>query len=228
LKRLLLTLVLIAGSASAASAQITGPLSPAPPQTGVTSRLLFNAMMATAKAAAAGNGAAAQAARVNYESAIRLRAMGNSAAARVQAINAINEAGAAAPGPGPIRSMNAYTAPYIGETPTAAQTNAITHSGTVLPSGPAKPMQPYTAPNVPQTVLVPGTVASINADAFVAAARGSVNACAAAHSPMTGIAKARLAQAESANAAGQYGVVVANAQDIVDLCATAQAATQAP
>lgn len=223
MKRLLLSLALVGATTAAASAQITGPLTPAPhPPVGVNQTLLFNAMLATAQAAARGNASAAQSARIYYESAIRQFDSGNVDAARISALRALSEAGVVAPVTGPIRAMNPYTAPSIGEPMSEAQAEAITRTGTVLPSGPAKPMQPYVAPNVPQTVIVPGTVASINADAFVAAARRSVNACVAAKSPAAAVAQQRLADAERANAGGQYGTVVANAQSIVDLCAAAQ------
>jgi hypothetical protein len=196
LKRLLLSFAFVAATTTAASAQVTGPLTPAPPQTGPTSRLLFDAMMATANAAAAGHPAAAQNARINYEAAMRQFQAGNEDAARASATAALRQAAGGA-------------------------------SGGLAP-GPVQPMRPYAAPYVPQTVVVPGTIASINADAFVAAARRSVNACVAAKSPMSAIAQQRLAAAERDNAAGQYGKVVASAQDIVDLCASAQAGRQAP
>jgi hypothetical protein len=189
MKRFLISLALVASTAAAASAQVTGPLTAPPPQTGVTSRLLFNAMLATAQAAAS-NPTAAQAARVNYEAAAAQFRQHNDAAARVSAMQAIAAAGAA---------------------PQAS---------------PIQPMKPYVAPNIPQSVVVPGTIASINADAFVAAARGSVNNCVAAKSPNTALAQQRLATAERDNAAGQYGKVVASAQSIVDLCAVPQ--TKAP
>jgi hypothetical protein len=191
MKRLLITLALVASTATAASAQVTGPLTPAPPQTGVTSRLLFNAMLSTAQAAAS-NPTAAQAARVNYEAAAAQFRMGNPAAARASAMAALGAAAAAAPVASPIQ-----------------------------------PMKPYVAPGVPQSVVVPGTIASINADAFVAAARGSVNNCVAAKSPNAPLAQQRLAAAERDNAAGQYGKVVASAQSIVDLCA-ASSPSKAP
>ncbi|HYZ17840.1 MAG TPA: hypothetical protein VE591_15625 [Candidatus Acidoferrum sp.] len=185
MKRLLLTLALVASTATAASAQVTGPLSPPPAQRGTTSRLLFDAALATARAAAS-NPTAAQQARVNYQAAIEQFNERNFAAARGSAMQAINAAGAA-----PVAS-------------------------------PIQPMKPYTAPYVPQSVVVPGTIASINADAFVAAARSSVNACMAAKSPNAKLAQQRLASAERDNAAGQYGSVVAEAQSVVDLCAPAQ------
>jgi hypothetical protein len=190
MKRFLITLALVASTATAASAQVTGPLTPAPPQTGVTSRLLFNAMLSTAQAAAS-NPTAAQAARVNYEAASAQLRMGNPAAARASAMAALGAANAA-----PVAS-------------------------------PIQPMQPYVAPNIPQSIVVPGTIASINADAFVAAARGSVNNCVAAKSPNAPLAQQRLATAERDNAAGQYGKVVASAQSVVDLCA-ASSASKAP
>lgn len=185
MKKFLITLALVALSTAGASAQVTGPLSRPPAQTGTTSRLLYDAMLATAKAAAS-NPTAAQAARVNYQAAIEQYHARNFEAARVSAMAAISAAGASAQ------------------------------------ASPIQPMKPYTAPQIPQSVSVPGTIASINADAFIAEARSSVNACVAAKSPSAALAQQRLATAERDNAAGQYGKVVASAQSIVNLCAAAQ------
>ena len=220
MKRFLLTLALVAMTGTAASAQVTGPLARPPAQTGSTSRLLFNAMLATAKAAAS-NPAAAQAARINYQAAIEQYHTGNYAAARASAIAALNAAGAGtAAAATPAQPMKPYTAPYFPQSVYAP--GATEAAGTGPQPSRVQPMQPYTAPYVPQSVSVPGTIASINADAFIAEARSSVNACIAAKSPAAPLAQQRLATAERDNAAGQYGKVVASAQSIVDLCAAAQ------
>ena len=67
-----------------------------------------------------------------------------------------------------------------------------------------------------------GSVAQIDADAFVAQARGAVAACRSAHSPNAAAAAQNLASAERDDRAGRYLNVRTEARAAVDLCASAQ------
>lgn len=67
-----------------------------------------------------------------------------------------------------------------------------------------------------------GSVAAIDANAFVAQARGALAACQARSSPNTTAASQRLAAAERDAKAGRYQDVRTEARAAVDLCATAQ------
>jgi hypothetical protein len=67
-----------------------------------------------------------------------------------------------------------------------------------------------------------GSVAAIDADAFVAQARGALMACQARSSPNTAVASQRLAAAERDAKAGRYQDVRVEARAAVDLCAAAQ------
>lgn len=71
--------------------------------------------------------------------------------------------------------------------------------------------------------LAGGTVGSVDANAFVAQARGAVAACASRNSPNTAAAEARLAAAQRDNKAANYVAVQADARAAVDLCAASQA-----
>jgi len=94
---------------------------------------------------------------------------------------------------------------------------------------------PYTAnpvlqSTIPQTSylktqpfpIAGGSVAAIDANAFVAQARGAVAACTALKSPNTTAATQQLAAAERDAQAGRYQNVRAEARAAVDLCAAAQ------
>jgi hypothetical protein len=67
-----------------------------------------------------------------------------------------------------------------------------------------------------------GSVAAIDANAFVAQARGALTACQSRNSPNTAAASQRLASAERDAKAGRYQDVRVEARAAVDLCATAQ------
>jgi hypothetical protein len=67
-----------------------------------------------------------------------------------------------------------------------------------------------------------GSVAALDADAFVAQARGAVAACRARNSPSSSAAAQRLAAAERDVGAGRYQNVRVEAREAVDLCAAAQ------
>ncbi len=70
--------------------------------------------------------------------------------------------------------------------------------------------------------LAGGSIAAIDANAFVAQARGALAACTARNSPNAGAAAQRLASAEQAEKAGRYQDVRTEARSAVDLCAAAQ------
>ena len=67
-----------------------------------------------------------------------------------------------------------------------------------------------------------GSVAAIDANAFVAQARGALTACQSRSSPNTAAASQRLAAAERDEKAGRYQDVRTEARAAVDLCAGAQ------
>ncbi|HEY6235834.1 MAG TPA: hypothetical protein VIW69_12100 [Candidatus Elarobacter sp.] len=67
-----------------------------------------------------------------------------------------------------------------------------------------------------------GSVAALDANAFVAQARGAVGACRSQNSPNTAAASQQLTAAERDAAAGRYQDVRAEARAAVDLCAAAQ------
>ncbi len=70
--------------------------------------------------------------------------------------------------------------------------------------------------------LAGGTVAAVDAQAFVAQARGAVAACESRNSPNTTSAASRLAAAQRDEKAGKFNDVRTEARAAVDLCAGAQ------
>jgi hypothetical protein len=185
MKHLVLAITLFAAATAGAVAQ-TVPLT-TPPQPGAnpTASLIFDAMMATARAAST-NPAAAQAAALASQHAVQSYNTGDLANARAQAIAALNAANRSQPTP--IAELRS----------TIPQTSAL-----------------QTAP----FPLAGGSVAQIDADAFVAQARGAVAACRAAKSPNAQAAAANLAAAEKDGQAGRYLNVRSEARAAVDLCA---------
>ena len=67
-----------------------------------------------------------------------------------------------------------------------------------------------------------GSIAAIDAGAFVAQARGAVAACAARNAATTPLARQSLAAAERDTKAGRYQTARSEARTAVDLCAAAQ------
>ncbi len=94
------------------------------------------------------------------------------------------------------------------------------------PTAALKPFTPTTAYQTGPFPLPGGSIAQIDADAFVAQARGAVNACMQTHSPNSGAAQQRLAVAEREDKAGRYQDVRIDAKAAVDLCATARAGSR--
>ena len=185
-------LALALALATDASAQVTGPL-PNPPQPGAnqTSNLIFDAMLAVARAAVS-NPQAAQNATFSYTQAVNSYNTGDMNRARTAAIQAIIDANKQQPHPIPT-------------------------------------LQPFTPTTAYQTGPFPlpgGSIAQIDADAFVAQARGAVDACMQVHSPNTGAAQQRLAVAEREDKAGRYQDVRIDAKAAVDLCAAARAGSR--
>ena len=82
---------------------------------------------------------------------------------------------------------------------------------------------PQTSALQTQPFLIPGgSVAAIDANAFVAQARGAVAACAQRNSPNTAAATQHLNAAIGDEKAGRYQTVNTEARAAVDLCAAAQ------
>lgn len=187
---LALALALAAALGADASAQVAGPL-PNPPQPGAnqTSSLIFDAMMAVARANTT-NPQAAQSAALSYTQAVNNYNTGDFNRARTAAIQAL---------------INANQ---------PQQTTAIA----VIP-----PFTPTTAYQTNPFPLAGASVARVDADAFVAQARGAVQACVAAHAPTAALAQQRLAAAEHEDKAGRYQDVRLDAKAAVDLCAAARA-----
>ncbi|BDE07038.1 hypothetical protein WPS_23140 [Vulcanimicrobium alpinum] len=181
-----LTLALAAGAAGQ-----TVPLT-TPPQPGAnaTANLIFDAMLATARANAT-NPQAGAAAALSYQHAVQRYNVGDLANARAQAGQALIAANRAAP----------LVIPELRST--IPQTSAL-----------------QTAPFPPAG----GSVAQVDADAFVAQARGAVANCAALRSPNTAAAAAKLSSAQGAARGGRYIEVRSDARAAVDLCAAATSA----
>ncbi|GAC1585307.1 MAG: hypothetical protein NVS3B7_20360 [Candidatus Elarobacter sp.] len=159
-----------------------------PPQPGAipTANLIFDAMLATARAAAT-NPQAAQAAQPNANAAVQRYNAGDLNGARSAAIDALIDANRAQPVPIPVLSS------------TIPQTSALQ-------------TQPFP---------LRGDIAAIDADAFVAQARGAVLNCQAAHAQNSAAAAASLAAAQRDARAGRYRDVRVEARAAVDLCARA-------
>lgn len=83
-----------------------------------------------------------------------------------------------------------------------------------IPQTSALQTQPFPLPG--------GTVAAVDANAFVAQARGAVAACASRNSPNTAAATRQLDAAVRDEKAGRYQAVRTEARAAVDLCAAAQ------
>jgi hypothetical protein len=82
---------------------------------------------------------------------------------------------------------------------------------------------PQTSALQTQPFLIPGgSVAAIDANAFVAQARGAVAACTQRNSPNTAAATQHLNAAIGDEKAGRYQTVNTEARAAVDLCASAQ------
>ena len=181
--------LLIAGMTTAgAFAQTVVPAGTPPnPGTSSTANLIFDAMLATARAAAS-NPQAAPAAQLNTNAAIQRYNAGDVNGARSAAIQALIEAYRAQPNPIPVLQSTIPQTSYVQTRP--------------FP-------------------LLGGSIAAIDADAFVAQARGAVMNCQATGSPNAGAAAASLGAAVRDAKAGQYQNVRIEARAAVDLCAQA-------
>jgi hypothetical protein len=179
------TLLLGAATIVAATAQTPpGARAPVPlPGTTMTSTLLFNAMLAVARAAAT-NPQAASGAALEYSVALQRYGSGDFNGAQSSAIRAMIQA----------------------DTP---QTTTIP---TIAPLVPGEHPRVDTYPA--------NSLAEIDADAFVAEARGAVAACTAHHAPVAGRAAALLADAQRENDAGRWFNAKVDAHSAIDLCAT--------
>ncbi len=104
-----------------------------------------------------------------------------------------------------IAALNAANASQAVPTPVLRST---------IPQTSAMQTSPFPLPG--------GSVAQIDADAFVAQARGAVAACRAAKSPNTAAAATNLAAAQTDDQAGRYMNVRVEARAAVNLCASAR------
>ena len=186
--RLLLSLAMAAAMGGSALAQ-TVPIGTPPAPGRPTANLVLDAMLATARAAAA-NPSAAQNAQFNTSVAIQRYNMGDVNGARSAAIQALIEANRLPQTQIPVLRSTIPQTSYL-------QLGAFPIAG--------------------------GSVAALDADAFVAQARGAVAACAQQRSPNTGAATQHLTNATNDEKAGKYQNVRAEAKTAVDLCAAAQA-----
>ena len=182
-------------AAALACATATGTLAqtivpagvPPSPGSNATAGLIFDAMLATARAAAT-NPQAVPAAQLNTNAAIQRYNLGDLNGARSAAIQALIEANRAQPNPIPVLQS------------TIPQTSFLQ-------------TRPFPLPG--------GSIAAIDAAAFVAQARGAVMTCQASRDPNTAAALAGLAAAERDAKAGRYLSVRTQARAAVDLCAQA-------
>ncbi len=188
MKRMLLALVLALASLSPALAQ-TVPLGTPPAPGRPTSDLVLQAMLATARAAAA-NPSGAQAASLSTSAAIQRYRSGDLAGARSLAIQALIQANQPLAAPIPVLRSTIPQSSYL-------QTQPFPIAG--------------------------ASVGAVDANAFVAQARGAVAACASRNSANTPAASAQLAAAQRDLKAGQYVKVTTEARAAVNLCAGAQA-----
>lgn len=188
MKRLLLTLALVALTHAATAVAQTVPLNKPPAPGTPTANLVLDAMLATARAASV-NPSAAQSAQLNTNAAIQRYNVGDIAGARAAAIQALIEA----------NRLPQTEIPVLRST--IPQTS-------YLQTGPFP--------------IAGGSVAALDANAFLAQARGAVAACAQQHSPNTGAATQHLNNAAADEKAGRYQAVRVEAKAAVDLCAGAQ------
>jgi len=186
--RLLLSLAMAAAMTGTALAQ-TVPIGTPPAPGRPTANLVLDAMMATARAAAA-NPSAAASAQFNTSVAIQRYNMHDYNGARSAAIQAL---------------IDANRLPQT-EIPVLRST---------IPQTSYLQTQPFP--------IAGGSVAALDANAFVAQARGAVAACTEQRSPNTGAATQHLNNAVGDEKAGKYQDVRTEAKAAVDLCAAAQA-----
>ena len=184
---LALTVLLAIGAGATANAQTVPLGTPPNPAANPTANVIFDAMLATARAAAT-NPRSAQPASVNTSAAIERYNAGDINGARAAAIAALIDANRAAPDPIPVLRS------------TIPQTSALQTAPFPLPGG---------------------SVAAIDADAFVAQARGAVAACQATRSSNAAAAAASLGAAQRDAQAGRYQNVRVEARAAVDICAQA-------
>ncbi len=146
----------------------------------------------------------------------------------VSRASATNPQGAQSAAMAYTQAVNNYNAGDINRARTAAIQALISanqpQQTTQIPVIP--PFTPTTAYQTNPFPLAGGSVAQVDADAFVAQARGAVNACMAAHDPTTQLAQQRLAAAEREDKAGRYQDVRVDAKAAVDLCAVARAGSR--
>jgi hypothetical protein len=164
----------------------------APPPLGGTSSALFAAQLAIARAQAI-DPHAAQNASFAYAVAVRQYRSGNFAGARISALQALS---------------------------TASQVQ-------VQPSVPAPVPAPALVPAAPQKPGLGGGLYGadapvIDADSFLALARGTLDACSARHDRRFAAAQAHYARAEQDFALGNWEATRVDTRAAIDACAKAQ------
>jgi hypothetical protein len=102
-----------------------------------------------------------------------------------------------------------------------AALQALITAHQVVPQ-PVATIAPLNAAAVAPAGPLIGNVPQIDAEAFVAAARGAVAACVNAHDPNLKAAEVQLAAAERAERSGKYNDARSAARNAVNLCANAQ------
>lgn len=180
--------------AAPAAQHVTVPivLPPAPSPIDATTNVLADARLAIARAQAI-DPAAAQTASFEYVAAVEQYRGGNAAAAGISALQALATAGAA-------------------------------QIASVTPDVPAAPGLTSTPAQRPGTAggLSGADAPAIDADAFIALARGTLSACAARHDRRLGAAQADLSRAQRDFAARDWQATRTDAKSAIDACATPQ------
>jgi hypothetical protein len=177
----------IVATGIAANAQAVPAAKPPNPTANQTSQLIWNAMSATARAAAT-NPSAAQAANFDTNAAIERYHQHDLAGARAAALQALIDANR------------------------PATANAV-------PLRPIAPTRAYVQTAPPPLNL--SAIPEVDADGFIARARGSLQACREEHSSNTAAATEQLDAAAHDYQAEKFAAAQAEAKRAIDLCAPA-------
>ncbi len=196
---------LLAACGTPAMAQVRSVTAPVPivlprPPAAVngTATALLDAMLAIGRAQQ-NNPQAAQTAAFQYVQAVQQYRIGNIAGANASALQALSIAGAAA-------------------------------VPRVAPAAPATPNAGEAAAQLPGTAggLYGGDAPAIDADSFLALARGLLGDCAARHDRRLAGAQRHLAQAQQDYTARDWQATRRDAKAAIDACAAAQPANSSP
>ncbi len=196
-------LAFFAALETSAGAQSVPIGKPPNPSANATSQLVWSAMSAAARAAVT-NPTGAQAANLEAGTAIERYRMHDLAGARAAAMQALIDANQ--PTPPALRVLRPIAPPsaYRGPAPTSPY----------LQTGPSSPYVQTAPPPVNLS-----SIAEVDADGFIAQARGSLQACREEHSPNTNAASAQLVAAAHDYQAQRFTNAQAEAKRTIDLCA---------